>query len=587
VPTELSLVTFGSGEEHVELVRRGVIVLGTPIARVLGERPLSSSLVQHAVSWDDLLGANQDLRVDRAGLRAAMRRFVGWKQLVEVISNVLARARYPQWPQFKENVTRWALEDSWPASVQNFSVLMTRFKESGRDLRVVTDQALLSMLTDALREPWGEATEPAPDPTHRILRLAMIANAVLVPQVTPQYARRPEPMLAFGSIRSNDAPVLQLVRAYEIYGEILPEVFPGAAAAFERATGIGVARWITDVCRIAQAAITWLKRHENASAGINLDPAQPDVPPGFERVSSVADVLSATPGEFREELLKLDQETVDRGLAFEPIRQRPLLRDAAFGEHQVILLHLDFLLSAADDGVYHRVLPQLSEDDRPRFLERFGVAFERYVERVLTRCASRLPDSRVVGLTASKAKRCDFAWRIGDDLVLVDAKRWGVTAAMLMGVNDLSAWIDERLAGAAEQLIATADGIDRGDIPLASAIGRESGWRPRRLFGLIVHHHPLFLWYTSTRESLARQGAEARWDRLFMASPLAWSVSELELFEAAATTFDVEALLSALASGHSEAGMGLRGYLNDVGWRGRVSPHVEERFAKILRQEGV
>jgi hypothetical protein len=447
------------------------------------------------------------------------------------LANALARSRRARAAYFEERVNRLALEDNWPAGIANWSVLMRAFADGGKRLTAVTEQGLLWLLADALADPWASAGATPAFDDRRLLRLAMVAGGAMSNPIAAEAARSPEVLLPVGRLHHDDEALAVLVRSYELYCELLPSVFPRAIEAFEGSVGISVSQWIVDACRTFLATRKWLKMREDGGATLNLSPTQENLPPDYERIHATAKRLSASRQEFRTAFAKAPQDS-NRGLRFEPLRRWPLLTSELIGEHLFVVLHLDFLLGAADDGVFYRVLDALDSVERDHFLEKFGLVYESYVESVLRRAVSGLPGcgfARLDDGTERTRRRCDFAVRILDDLVLVDAKRCGVSAAMVEGRTDMRTRLDEQVAKAASQFIQTAKDVERGAVEaLPTHLGVAEDWHPRRTFGLIVHHHPLFLWFESTRQVLQRQGLSTEWDRLFASAPIAWSTSELE-----------------------------------------------------------
>jgi hypothetical protein len=585
-------------EPRVHLRTAGDVLLPGPTVRDLVARiPPSSKLIQPSLSWNWLVGQHDHFRVTRDALRCALRAQFEWVNLIETTATILARIRRAHESGEHANITISALSDDWPAAVDRPEVLVGALRTADRIAVSVSEQGLLAIIADALADPWDRPPSPVPENRRmrRLLKLAMIASEVMDDRADREAVAHDtggaetfsaEILLGVGRLREWDV-LPALVRSMELYAEILPSIVPGALEAFERAKGVAVADWIADVCVLAQACFRELRPNGPHTASVDLATVRTDR--DLSRVQRIARLLSRDQAAFRTRFSQISAAGVNRGLAFQPIRECPLLLVPNRGEHFYVVLHADFLLAAADDGVYfamHDALP--SETERARFRTGFGIAFERYAERVLRRCNDVALDACfvtvVAGTSDDEPKRCDFAWRFGDALVLIDAKRVGFSAAMLMGGEGIQKRYEDDLVRAFEQFLETADAIaSRGVKSVLPDLDAPDGWEPRRTFGFVVHHRPIYLWFGSGAKLLRDAGLSERWARLFAASPRALSIGEIELLESALPSFPIKGYLDALEADHVDTYLGFDAFLQVRGWRGLVgSPYVERRGKEFL-----
>lgn len=481
----------------------------------------------------------------------------------------------------------------------------------------MSEQGLLALIADALAEPWDAAKTPIPESKrlNRFLRLAMFASELMDDRAHDSDQRTStvvpfdeetfsaEMLLGVGRLREADA-LTALVRAHDLYAEILPETYAEAQEVFESRVGISLADWITNVSLLAQSFFRELRPDSRWAATLNL--ASVNTSGNVERFRKIVRRLSRDREAFRDRYASIDSRKVNRGLAFQPIRETPFLHLPDRGAEFYAILHADFVLAAADDGVYFAIHDALPVTKRASFRSAFGKAFELYVERVLLRCAACISESSVVrireGTGSEEPKRCDFAWRCGDQLILIDAKRVGFSAFMLMGGEGIRERYASDLINGFEQLITTAEDIERlGVEKVIPELRAPADWRPSRIFGVIAHHRPIFLWFDSAKkllrdaslperwkdEALAKRWKnsrlEERWDASFAAQPHAFGASELELLEAVLPSFPLDRILDAWASDDVRSYLGLDIFLESSGWQGLVaSPYAQQKARALL-----
>jgi hypothetical protein len=586
-------------QPRVHLVPPSGILLPTRhFGEVVGSFPPASTRIQQALSWNWLVGPHEHLRVDRDGVRSALREHFDWARFIEHAATILAQLRGAKDAGAYADLTLQALSDDWPAAVDRPELLIQAFVTAQRSPASVSEQGLLALIADALASPWDSPSQLLPESKRlrRLLRLAMLASEVMDDRSDPERRNEPrqeseeetfsaEILLGIGRLREPDA-LSTLVRSHELYVELLPSIFPDADDAFERARGASVTNWIADVYTLAQAFSRQLQPGARWTASVNLASVVTDR--SLARLQLVARRLSRDRESFRDRFGSIKPEDVNRGLAFQPLRETPLLWLPAVGEHYYVILHVDFVLASGDDGIYFGMQDALPPAKRAAFRTAFGKAFERYVERVLLRCSTAATDSSFArieeGGGSEEPKRCDFAWRLGDQLILIDAKRVGFSSLMLMGGDGLRKRYADDLVNGFEQLLATAEDVARlGVETVIPALDVPAGWRPARTFGVIVHHRPIFLWFGSAARLLKDAGLADRWQNTFAASPRAFSIAEVELLEAALPSFDFQSLLDALATDDVRTYLGLDTFLEATGWRGfSVSPYFKDRAEKLL-----
>jgi hypothetical protein len=299
----------------------------------------------------------------------------------------------------------------------------------------------------------------------------------------------------------------------------------------------------------------------------------------MQRIRQVARRLSRTPEEFRDAYGPVLAQPINPGLAFLPLRETPLLR---VDDERYISLHADFLQAAADDGVFFGILNALPRGPAGEFLAAAGLAFEQYVLRVLARCAAASTTQVVrVPENAHGRNRCDFAWRIDNDLLLLDAKRFGLGANLVMGDVRLADRMLADIGHALQQFAETAEDIRVHGID--AVIPDLAGWRPQRFFAAAISHKPMYAWFDAADRIAALTKLAHPWRAIFAARAAVWSITDLEQLEAALVARPLERLLEDLAQDHPITYLDLRTYLKEIGWPGpHASQYYDGRAQEIL-----
>jgi hypothetical protein len=565
----------------------GLIVPGVSFAKVAEQTAPAGRLIRQAMSFNALLGPSQHLAVDVQTLKATVRRHFAWEEFVFRLSRTLADLRQSGPDAVpRRALTDAALADTWAAEIVNLPALLAYLTTAGRVPLAVSEQGLLALLVDALAEPWDTAPEPLPQmPAYRrFARCAMLASELLDirdPRDGVLTLFAPDALLGLGRIREFDLPQCALVRATELYVELLPQLFPDAERLFSRKRGMPIAEWIRGTVALATMAFENVK--PGSSFSTRIDFRQPDTRPAAQRSRRVAEELSRSRDEFRQEFARLFAQAVNPGLAFRPLRESPLLR---LDKDLYIGLHADFLLAAADESVFFSMVDALGPagSSKGALFAAVGTAFEQYVTRVLARCAAASCTQPVRVREAPGRNRCDFAWRVGDDLLLLDAKRFGLASNLLMGDLALSQRMLSDVGKAVEQFAETANDIARHG--MESVIPEFAGWSPRRVFAAAVSHRPMYLWFGAADQIASNTNLPRPWKDLFAARLLVWSISELELLEAALPTLPLGRLFDDVCRDDPRTFLDLRAYLQEIGWKGpSASDYYPRRARQILESE--
>ena len=208
-----------------------------------------------------------------------------------------------------------------------------------------------------------------------------------------------------------------------IYNELL-SLAPEERAAFEQAKRVDVETWIVTLCSIATVLEGELGSGRVRTTLLPLQNA-PDTPSGRALIAIIRS-LARNYEEHRVAMREARAGAASDRLAFQSLRVAPIL-DLGGGDY--LVLHKDFLLAAADDGLWYALAMATGR----AFGSRFGLALEAYVHRVLMRLAVAAGGHVAKVPLALTEPRCDFACRIGEDLFLLDSKRTGLNGAHLMG----------------------------------------------------------------------------------------------------------------------------------------------------------
>jgi hypothetical protein len=546
--------------------------------------------IQSAVSWNFVVGPAIDLRIAWPDLRKAMRRWFGWTDMLHQLAGALVAlgSATNVSRDAESRLARLALADSWPASIDGWQELVQRAAAQRRSIAAVSELGLLLIVADALADPWGLAEEPLapPESSTRLARLGMAASDGLAsPEVvlSPPDAANPysttRVLVTAGRLCERDDALRWLVRAHEIYGELLTLSCPFVDRRFRASQGCSIRAWVTHVCGLVNLIEETVRRSPDTKPVLDFGPAETE---GDERIK-IAAALSRDRVAFAERYRELGYCPDKPKALMQPIRERPLLR---VDERQYLVLHDDFLLGAADDGIWYRINDSLSHVERSNFHQEFGRVLECYAERVLRRCAASVSESVFAAVERRDGdKRCDFVWRVGDYLVLIEAKRAALTAEDLDGSPDLARRIDRDVGPACRQLLATHAAIHRDGLnAVAPSLSVPEGWQPRGFIPVIVTHRPVFLWFSSRRELVQRAGIDAQWQCSFAVAPVVWSLADLEVLEASAPTVSLQRLLQDILADHASTFANVPTYLASIGYTGvTASEYVDRRRHEILR----
>jgi hypothetical protein len=528
-----------------------------------------------ALSWN-LIAKGTGLTVDSDKVHLELRSSFAFSELVEwCMTGLHSLLRAQLDPAFHSAMTLSALLDDWPAAIEDAEGLMRVLRSSGRAPIAVTELGLLSLLADALCDPWDEALQPLRMEyvENRLCRLAMMAAEVLSSaereEVGEGGSYAAELIIASGRLRENDWAGSVLVRTHELYAELLPSFFAGT---LPEPHGISLSQWVKLATAIAVLKV------DGPNPGVDLSQLEEEA----SAARAVLTSLSAPVSRMTQRFRKLRADGMRFAPLYLPFREHPFLE---LSPNLFALVWGSFLLRGIDDRAYFDTLNALPEGQRSHFQKVFGQALEEYVWRILQRAREVAPGSQIHRIQridgVGERKRCDFAWRIGEDLLLIESKRVGIPVGYLMGEEGLRQRLDEELGRAALQLLETAEEIaERG---AGAVLEAEHGWVPRRVFGWVVSHQPLFMWYSSGDAVLRRQGIEEGWKARFASKPAFLALGELEHLEAALPTLPIGRYLDALAVEHGSTEQGFNNYLAAIGWRGPIaSPYYERRKNELM-----
>lgn len=574
----------------------GIAIQGAPIGKLEEYLARSGLGVQSSVSWDVLVGRADAARVTRDALRGAIRRWFSWEEALVFTAHQLGMMGAPLEVagRFVERAADLALADDWPARLLGSESLLARIRQGGRQLIPLNLHGLLWIMLDALSSPWDDAAEPLPEAVamRRFARLVLVASggfdldgqAGEVPDFATGSTERPpfktaNALIPAGRLGEHDDVERALVRAHDLYLEKLPPHWPDAGNVFHTARGMRLRDWIVGACSVTRQLESNLGKPIVQRPILEMAPSHDD-----QRNLSLAVMrgLSRTREEFQARLGELSSSEPG-ALPVQAVRETPVLK---LDEARYLVLHDDFVLASADDGVFYSILDALPRDARTPFFTAFGLAVEDYVHQLLRRCsASAKGPGCVIRIAPSKhAKRCDFLWILGNLGVLVEAKRVGLAARHLEGGEPLAVRLAEELGEACEQILSTRNAIERDEVP--ELLEQRGIVMPSRYVGAIVTHRPVFGWFTNRRDAVPEPLRES-WTDTFGAPPAIWSLADAELLEAAAQTIDLATVFDQVASDSPSTYAGLANLLFGLGVRGSaISPHCTERLGQILGSAG-
>ncbi len=565
----------------------GIVTLGVPIGRLLRRLGAGGGIYPVGLAWPEIVGCQAPIGME--DIRAAVRRWFSHREILARASGALASFgfSYRATMEAQRGLLEQALADDWPVRIEQAPALVAAVRRAAAPAPCATEQGLLWLVADSLALPWGAAECPLPDVTRarRFARIALLTTglddgALARERGKTATSERRAPLsttmalLAPGRLVERDSPIRWVVRLIELYDELL-DLTEAERTAFTRSTGVDLRTWIVKVCSLASFV------ESQIAAGAARTPLLPlrDVPdtPAAKALVTIVRKLARTSEEHRIAIARSAASAVDKRLGFQALRETPIL-DLGGGEY--LVLHKDFLLASADDGVWYALAAAIG----PTFGSRFGNALEAYVQRVLSRMAESAGGQLAEVPSMNAEPRCDFALRIGDDLFLIDSKRSGLAAAHLMGDPSAIARLVDELGHGCKQLLSTACAIAAGALAdVLSVLGVRPEWRPRRIIPVLVTHRPVFVVFSSGEDLVRSVGLIEKWQSTFGAMPSVWSLSDLELLEAAVPAIDVARLVTDFDSRLPAASAGVPEYLSNVDYRGLVaSSYFDRRRHEIL-----
>jgi hypothetical protein len=528
------------GSRRVELrTPSGMVVLGVALNELAKHFALSPAIVnQSCITWNFLVGPDSPLGIGSDAIHDEMRRSFSWHDLVLRCASALAAlgASATATDRTQASFAEDALRDNWPAAVIDCHVFLERARRAGRPIITASELGLLWLLSNALEEPWDEALSPLAGteahrrfgrlammssdglnpPSHLVAGQTMAAVATVTPFATARVLR------GAGRLSERDDVVRFLVRAYELYVELVPTAFAEAGAIFERAASVAIDTWIIQVCGLVHLMEQecGIERRKLPVVDLGADGRR-------HPARDVARILSRPREDYAALMMDCRRRAADQTLALEPLRRFPLLRLSA---ERYVVLHDDFLLGAADDGIFYTVLDALEPRKRMAFRVAVGNAVETYAFRCLNRVARDVPDSAVARVDTANGLRCDFAMRLGNDLVLFETKRANLESKAIMGGTEADELYIEQFGKGCKQILQTKVAIDRDGLHrVAPTLELPIGWKPSRVIGVLLCHRPNFLWYSSFETLLKECKLTELWRDHLAGLPVIWSLSDLEL----------------------------------------------------------
>jgi hypothetical protein len=560
--------------------------------------------IQPSVSWNALVGAHEQLQVGPEGLHAALRRWFSWEDALTRTAHLLNLLGSPKTlvDQRGHHIAMLALADDWPAKVVGYDALLKAIVRGGMRFFPMNEHGLFWLLLDALRAQWPPPSEALTGAVanRRFARLVFIAadgmglgplQATSNPSAeAPANADARSPVRApfatarvlvpAGRLNHHDHPEILLVRSYELFVEILGASRPSLSDRFRQVRGVGIGEWIV--------GLAWLANRLEATASSN----SPQVPilhvgPVKRRsrnaMTAILEQLARPADHFVARLAALVPTLQPRELPTQALREAPIVE---LDEERFLVTHRDFLKAQADDGVFYTFVDNLRGKEQGEFFKLLGAAIETYAGRVLTRCAALDgTGGQVARVDETRGqKRCDFIWVRKNRAIYVETKRLGLSVEHLHGRAELGERLAKELGEACRQLLATqreivANGADSISSALVGVpISPNST-------AIIITQSPTFAWFSTRREVVPADILE-EWLQVFGVPPVVWSLSELELLEAALPTVKLDAILDAIAGDHPATYAGLAEFLTRAGYRGpTVSPYYEAKSRLLLANQ--
>jgi hypothetical protein len=561
--------------------------------------------IQPSVSWNALIGTQEHLQVRPKGLRAALRRWFSWEDVLTRSAHLLnlmgsvktlvdQRGRY---------VADLALADDWPAKVVGHESLLSAIARGGKRFFPMNEHGLFWLLLDALRAPWPQPSEAlvGASADRRFARLVFIAADGMGLGADPPAAnagaedpakgealkstRAPfataRVLVPAGRLNHHDHPKILLVRSYELFVEILGGSRPWITQRFRQVRGMEIRDWIVGLAALANLT-------EVSASG-----SSPNLPilklgPREQRPRSayvaVVEQLARPPEHFIARIAELTSTLQHHELPTQALREAPFIE---LDDQRFLVTHDDFVKAQADDGVFYTLVDNLSGKDKGDFFKSFGAAIETYAGRVLARCAAIGGVGGQVGRVEEATngeKRCDFIWVLEGRTIYLETKRLGLAVIHLHGRAELGNRLAEELGEACRQLLAT-----RREVLANGAGGISADLKgatvPERSIPIIITQGPTFAWF-STRHEVVPADIREAWLQAFGVPPVVWSLSELELLEAALPTIKFDVVLDAIAHDESTTYAGVAEFLTRAGYRGPIaSPYYEAKAHQLLAEQ--
>ncbi len=559
--------------------------------------------IQPSVSWNAIVGTHERLQVGPEHLHAAVRRWFAWEDALTRAAHLLNLLSSPKTlvDQRGRHIATLALADDWPAKVIGYESLLSAIGRGGMRFFPMNEHGLFWLLLDALREQWPQPSEAltGANADRRFARLVFMAadgmglgtSEVGASRDAEALAEAPSGtqgpfatarvLLPAGRLNHHDHPKVLLVRTHEMFVEILGAARPSLTERFHQVRGMSIREWIVGLTALAN-----LTEASASSSSPRLPVLQLGPREQRPRSATVAVVeqLARPAKHFVARLAALTPTLQARELPTQALREAPIVE---LDEERFLVTHGDFVKAQADDGVFYTFVDYLSGKEKGEFFKLFGAAIETYAGRVLTRCAAIDGAGGQVARVDEAAhgeKRCDFIWVLESRTVYVETKRLGLSVAHLHGRAELGDRLAEELGEACRQLLATRREVVANG---ADDISPDLAGRPisPRSTAVIITQGPTFAWF-STRHEVVPADIREEWLQAFGVPPVVWSLSELELLEAALPRIKLDAILDAVAGDHPTTYAGVAEFLTRAGYRGPIaSPYYEAKSRQLLADQ--
>jgi hypothetical protein len=544
----------------------GSFVRGGRLADFAKHVVLRDSQLQSAFTWKSLAGRAG--AVSEGDVYAEMSRCFEWADLLTRCSQALAAVRNR--PSFHDLAlapeTAQALEDDWPLKPHEAGAVQEWINSVAPRTTTATNAGFLAMMALALRAPWVRPRHILSEPkaSRRFRRLAMACSDLAEPPERSGPFKTTRVLLDVYRTKVFDQSAARLVRAHRMYAERLAGASPEAQEAFSAGTGMTLRERIVGLCVL----------HEVLGRRTRMDfrDASPDED---SILIQVARRLAVPPSWYQSAL-------AGRALhsTISCFRESPIVE---LSDGQYLVLHQDFLLTAADEGLVRLLRASLDAASRKQLPNLQGDAFQSIVGEALRRCFGEANVIDVPPATKENEKRCDFAVVLGEDLLLLDSKLLTLGDPIIDGTDDV-ALLMPRLRKGLRQVLNTAKAIRDGgeDNPL----GRRNGnWRPRRYFGWLVIQPELPVLYGSRRNLVDLDPDLLRgWNLIMTGLPCLMPIASIERLEAAGQSY-VQTLLEFIACDDPRAGEGVQQMLRRLGYRGPdYSELIGAQYLAIIRQ---